>query len=76
MATQSDEPSGPDLAEGVPAIAVAAEPTAAYSVAVQVNGFRGVRAIRSSEGLAVAISDEEMLAAQSALSHNGLWDQL
>jgi threonine synthase len=64
------------LAEGVPAIAVAAEPTAAYSVAVQVNGYRGVRAIRSSEGLAVAVPDEEMLAAQSALARHGLWVEL
>jgi len=64
------------LAEGVPAVAVEPEPTAAYSVAVQINGYRGVRAVRSSEGMAVAVSDEEMIAAQSALSRQGLWVEL
>jgi len=64
------------LAEGAPAVAVAAEPTAAYSVAVQVNGYRGVRAIRSSEGVAIAVSDEEMIAAQAELSRNGIWVEL
>jgi threonine synthase len=64
------------LAEGAPAMSVAPEPTAAYSVAVQVNGYRGVRAVRSSEGMAVAVSDEEMIAAQSALTRQGLWVEL
>ena len=64
------------LAQGRPVITVEEAPTAAYSIVVAANGYRGVLAVRESEGDAVAVSDEEMLAAQTALGREGLWAEL
>jgi threonine synthase len=43
---------------------------------VAANGYRGVLAVRESEGDAVAVSDDEMLEAQTALGREGLWAEL
>ncbi len=64
------------LAQGRPVVQVEEAPTAAYSIVVAANGYRGVLAVRESEGDAVAVSDEEMLAAQTALGREGLWAEL
>ena len=64
------------LATGWPEAQVEESPTAAYSIVVAANGYRGVLAVRESEGDAVAVSDDEMLAAQTALGREGLWAEL
>ena len=64
------------LATGRPVAQVEESPTAAYSIVVAANGYRGVLAVRESEGDAVAVSDDEMLAAQTALGREGMWAEL
>ena len=64
------------LAQGRPVVQVTEAPTAAYSIVVAANGYRGVLAVRESEGDALAVSDEEMLAAQVAMGREGLWAEL
>jgi threonine synthase len=64
------------LATGRPVAQVEEAPTAAYSIVVAANGYRGVLAVRESEGDAVAVSDDDMLAAQTALGREGLWAEL
>jgi threonine synthase len=64
------------LAQGRPVVQVEEAPTAAYSIVVAANGYRGVLAVRESEGDALAVSDDEMLAAQTALGREGLWAEL
>ncbi len=64
------------LAQGRPVAQVEEAPTAAYSIVVAANGYRGVLAVRESEGDAVAVSDDEMLVAQTALGREGLWAEL
>lgn len=64
------------LAEGKPIASVQAGPSDAYAIAVPVNGYRGVVAVRDSEGLTLAISDAEMRDAQDRLGRAGLWGEL
>ena len=64
------------LETGRPVAQVEEAPTAAYSIVVAANGYRGVLAVRESEGDAVAVSDDDMLAAQTALGREGLWAEL
>lgn len=64
------------LASGRPVVQVDESPTAAYSIVVGANSYRGVLAVRESEGDALAVTDEEMLAAQKALGREGLWAEL
>jgi len=48
----------------------------AYAIAVPVNSYRGVVAIRETNGAALAITEEEMQAAQAALARQGMWAEL
>lgn len=64
------------LSAGKPVVQVNESPTAAYSIVVASNSYRGVLAVQESEGQALAVSDQEMLAAQSALGRQGLWPEL
>ncbi len=64
------------LAQGRPVVQIEEAPTAAYSIVVPANGYRGVLAVRESEGDALAVTDEEMLMAQTALGRAGLWAEL
>lgn len=64
------------LAAHLPVVEVEEKPTAAYSIVVAANSYRGVLAIQESEGEALALTDEEMLAAQAALARQGLWAEL
>ncbi|GAA0454041.1 hypothetical protein Aca07nite_66650 [Actinoplanes capillaceus] len=64
------------LRRGVPAARVDAGPTAAYSIVSQVSGYRGVLAVRSSGGRAVAVDDEQLRSAQVELARFGLWVEL
>lgn len=47
----------------------------AYSIAVPVNSYRGVVALRDSEGLALALAEEEIQRGQELLSRNGIWSE-
>jgi threonine synthase len=64
------------LATGQPVAQVSEAPTAAYSIVVGSNSYRGVLAVRESEGQAVAVTDAEMMAAQAALGRQGLWAEV
>lgn len=47
----------------------------AYSIAVPVNSYRGVVAVKGSEGVALALTDAEIGAAQRRLSLAGMWSE-
>lgn len=61
------------LAAGRPVVQVDEAPTAAYSIVVGANSYRGVLAVQESEGEALALTDEAIAAAQTALGREGLW---
>jgi threonine synthase len=48
----------------------------AYSIAVPVNSYRGVVAIRETNGDGVPVSEDEIRRAQAALSRAGMWAEL
>ena len=50
--------------------------TDAYSIAVPVNSYRGVVAIRETNGDGVPVSEEEIRRAQAMLSGAGMWAEL
>ena len=64
------------LATNQPAVQVAAEHTAASGIAVRVNGYRGVVAVRQSGGEALRLPDPEIEVAQAALARTGLWGEM
>jgi len=61
------------LAAGRPVVQVEESPTAAYSIVVGSNSYRGVLAVQESEGDALAVTDAEIAAAQTMLGREGLW---
>ncbi len=61
------------LAAGSPVVKVDEAPTAAYSIVVGSNSYRGVLAVQESEGDALALTDAEIATAQTALGREGLW---
>jgi threonine synthase len=48
----------------------------AYAIAVPINSYRGIVAIRETNGIALAITEDEMRAAQAALARQGIWAEL
>ncbi len=50
-------------------------PTNAYAVAVSVGGYRGVVAVRESDGRVETPDDEATAQAQTALAREGLWQE-
>ncbi|MFI1996235.1 pyridoxal-phosphate dependent enzyme [Actinoplanes sp. NPDC020271] len=64
------------LRDDVPAAHVKVEATAAGSIVSPVSGHRGVLAVRSSGGRAVALTDPQLRAAQAELARAGLWTEL
>jgi threonine synthase len=64
------------LETGVPVAFVEAGNTDAYSIAVSMNGYRGIVAVRETNGLALSISDMEMYQAQAVLGRFGIWAEL
>jgi threonine synthase len=61
------------VAAGVPTLTVSSQPTAAYAIAVTVNGYRGIVALEESGGFSVGVTDEEIEKAQTRLGHEGIW---
>ncbi len=61
------------LVAGRPVVKVDEAPTAAYSIVVGSNSYRGVLAVQESEGDALALTDEEIAASQTRLGREGLW---
>jgi len=61
------------LAAGSPVVKVDEAPTAAYSIVVGSNSYRGVLAVQESEGDVLALTDAEIATAQTALGREGLW---
>lgn len=61
------------LSSGRPVVKVDESPTAAYSIVVGSNSYRGVLAIQESEGDALALTDQEIGTAQTVLGREGLW---
>jgi threonine synthase len=61
------------LSAGRPVVKVDEAPTAAYSIVVGSNSYRGVLAVQESEGDALALTDEAIAAAQTVLGREGLW---
>ncbi len=57
-------------------MSVVAGHTDAYSIAVSTNGYRGIVALRETNGVAVALTDAEVYRAQRTLSNAGLWGEL
>lgn len=55
---------------------VDAGPSDAYAIIVPVNSYRGVVAVQESDGAALAIGDDETVAAQRQLSRAGMWVEL
>lgn len=64
------------VAAGTPFAKVAAGPTAAAGIGSLVSGYRGVLALRETDGRAVGVSDAEMHEAAAALGRRGLWQEI
>ncbi|NGO69143.1 threonine synthase, partial [Streptomyces boncukensis] len=64
------------LRRGVPAAHVEVGSTDAYGIDCPVNSYRGVLAVRASEGRAVPVTDGQLRAAQAELARAGLWAEL
>ncbi|MFG2002522.1 pyridoxal-phosphate dependent enzyme [Spirillospora sp. NPDC048911] len=64
------------VAQGLPAVHLKAGPTDAYAIDCDFNGYRGVLAVKDSDGAALSLTDDEMRAAQRELSRTGLWYEL
>ncbi len=64
------------VAEAVSVVTVSPQPTIAHSIAVTVNSYRGIVALEESRGIPVAVTDEEMTQAQTAMGHIGLWAEV
>ncbi len=54
---------------------VPAEPTDARSLAATTNGYRGVHAIRESDGYPVTVDDDRIREARTRLARNGWWQE-
>jgi threonine synthase len=63
------------LDEDQPIVSVKAEASIAYSIAVSTNSYRGVVAVRETQGAALAITESEIRQAQITLSRTGMWGE-
>ncbi|MFD4997572.1 threonine synthase [Streptomyces buecherae] len=61
---------------GVPATTVEVGDTDAYGIDCSVGGYRGVVALRASQGRPLLLTDDEMRSAQRELAAAGLWVEL
>ncbi|AEW99053.1 threonine synthase [Streptantibioticus cattleyicolor] len=69
-------PLGAALRAGRPAAQVPVGPTGAYGIACPVGGYRGVVAVRRSDGAALAVTDAQLTAARAELAAQGMWVEL
>jgi threonine synthase len=69
-------PLGRALAESVPVAYTTGTASDAYSIAVPVNSYRGSVAVQNSNGMALALTEEELQRGQEFLSRNGMWPEL
>ena len=63
------------LEQDQPVVSVKAESSIAYSIAVSTNSYRGVVAVRETNGAPLAITESEIRQAQIALSRTGIWGE-
>lgn len=61
------------IEDDVPMASVATDATDAYAIAVPVNSYRGVLAVKDSNGAALALSEEATQAANIEMNHAGIW---
>ncbi|MEU3610263.1 pyridoxal-phosphate dependent enzyme [Streptomyces sp. NPDC035033] len=61
------------LRTGRPAVRVPVGPTAAYAIDCEVNGYRGVLAVRGTGGAARTVTEEQFAAARAELAAQGVW---
>ena len=59
-----------------PTLMVETDDSDAYSITVPINSYRGVVAVKGSNGDAIAVPDEESKKAQCALGRMGIWSEL
>ncbi len=64
------------LRDGLPAISVPEAPTQALSIGTTVGSYRGVLAIRSTNGRSITLTDRQLHRARDALSREGIWQEL
>lgn len=64
------------LAGSVPVAYTTATGSDAYSIAVSVNSYRGVVAVKNSNGMTLALTEDELQRGQELLSRNGIWPEL
>lgn len=80
IACEPDDGSGAPLhaalAKSQPVAYTRGADSDAYSIAVSVNSYRGVVAVRGSNGMALALADDALKQAQILLSQAGLWVEL
>ncbi len=57
-------------------ITVEPQESCAYSIAVPTNSYRGVVAVKQSEGAAIVVSETEIRQAQVVLARFGMWPEL
>ncbi|WP_030755632.1 pyridoxal-phosphate dependent enzyme [Streptomyces griseus] len=61
------------LRTGRPAARVPVGPTAAYAIDCEVNGYRGVLAVRSTGGAARTVTEAQFASAREELARQGIW---
>jgi threonine synthase len=61
---------------GQPTATVDYRSSRAYSIGAAVSGYRGILALRGSDGRALALTDEEMAQAQRWMAEQGLWAEM
>ncbi|MFE1268067.1 pyridoxal-phosphate dependent enzyme [Streptomyces sp. NPDC058758] len=61
------------LRTGRPAARVPVGPTAAYAIDCEVNGYRGVLAVRRTGGGARTVTEDQFRAAREELAAQGVW---
>ncbi|CCV13721.1 pyridoxal-phosphate dependent enzyme [Mesorhizobium sp. STM 4661] len=64
------------IKRGDPANAVVARPTVQSGTATIVTGYRAIRAIQDSNGIALLVEDEAARAANRMLGRQGLWQEI
>jgi threonine synthase len=64
------------IEEDKPSVSVDVADSDAYAIAVPVNSYRGVVAVKGSDGAVLAITEDEMKQAQRTLGRAGMWAEI